>query len=58
MSMIYAQKSKYRITLEIDVFEDFNPHNVDWGKLLDIQGNEKVSSCYVEDLSTPDNYYS
>jgi|TARA_B100001964_G_scaffold109764_2_gene122743 hypothetical protein len=49
----YSQKSKYRITLELDVNEDFNPHQIQWEKLLDVQGTEKVSS-YVEDLSRPD----
>ena len=46
-------KSRYRITLELDVQEDFNPHNINWDKVLDVQGAEKISS-YVEDLSTPD----
>jgi len=57
MSVSYAQKQKFRITLELDVYDDFNPHNVDWEKLLDIQGNESVGS-YVEDLSAPDKYFS
>ena len=48
-----TSKTKYRITLELDVQEDFVPQNIDWNKVLDIQGNEKVTS-YVEDLSTPD----
>ena len=51
------QKSRYRVTLEIDVLDDFNPHNLDWEKVLDIQGNEKVS-VYVEDLSVPDHFFS
>ena len=46
-------KSRYRITLELDVQEDFKPHNIKSDKVLDVQGTEKVSS-YVEDLSTPD----
>lgn len=54
MSFTYLpQKAKYRITLEIDVMEDFSPHQIDWEKVLDLQGSEKVES-YVEDLSTPD----
>ena len=54
MPVTYPQsKSRYRITLELDVQEDFNPHNIKWEKVLDVHGNEKVSS-YVEDLSTPD----
>jgi hypothetical protein len=52
-STAYSQRQKYRITLELDVMEDFSPHNIDWDKVLDIQGGEQVSS-YVEDLSTPD----
>ena len=55
MSLAYAQKSKFRVTLELDVFEDFNPHNVDWEKVLDVQGNESITA-YVEDLSTPDRW--
>ena len=58
MSATYLpQKIKYRITLELDVMEDFNPHNIDFEKLLDIQGGESVES-YVEDLSVPDYYFS
>ena len=46
-------KSRYRITLELNVQEDFVPQNIDSNKVLDIQGNEKISA-YIEDLSTPD----
>ena len=54
MPAIYSRsKTKYRITHELDVQEDFVPHNIDWNKVLDIQGSEKVAA-YVEDLSTPD----
>ena len=54
MPVTYSRsKTKYRITLELDVQEDFVPQNIDWNKVLDIQGSEKVTS-YVEDLSTPD----
>jgi len=55
MSLAYAQKSKFRVTLELDVFEDFDPSQIDWEKLLDVQGNESVTA-YVEDLSTPDRW--
>ena len=54
MSATYLpQKAKYRITIELDVMDDFQPQNIDWEKVLDIQGNENVQA-YVEDLSTPD----
>ena len=55
-SFQYAQKTKYRITLELDVLNDFQPHNIDWEKVLDVQGAESVTA-YVEDLSTPDTWY-
>jgi hypothetical protein len=48
--MVYAQKQKYRITLELDVLEDFNPRDIDWEKLFDLGGDESVKA-YVEDLS-------
>ena len=54
-SFSYAQKTKYRITLELDVLDDFQPHNIDWEKVLDVQGTENVTA-YVEDLSSPDQW--
>ena len=53
VSYNFGQKAKYRIKLELDVMDDFNPHQIDWEKVLDVQGSEKISA-YVEDLSTPD----
>lgn len=49
-SYLLTQKNKYRITLELDVMEDFNPHQINWKKLFELEGNESVKS-YVEDLS-------
>ncbi len=45
-------KTKYRITLELEVFDDFNPHAIDWAKVLDIGADEALES-YTEDLSNP-----
>ncbi len=45
-------KTKYRITLELDVDSDFNPRQIDWRKVLDLQDNESVE-CVTEDLSNP-----
>lgn len=50
MVYAHAQKQKYRITLELDVFEDFNPRDIDWEKLFDLGGGEKVDA-YIEDLN-------
>jgi hypothetical protein len=54
MPAIYhsAQKSKYRITLEIEALDDFNPRDIDWEKLFELQGNERCEA-YIEDLSNP-----
>ena len=48
-----AQKQRYRITLDIEVLEDFNPHNIDWETLFEMEGNEQVIDSYVENLSNP-----
>ena len=57
MPAIYhqAQKSKYRITLEIDALGDFNPQQINWEELFDLQGDETVES-YIEDLSNPGHW--
>tara|TARA_R100001015_G_C4499145_1_gene74248 strand:+ start:273 stop:446 length:174 start_codon:yes stop_codon:yes gene_type:complete len=54
MTVLYSQatKSKYRITLEVDALSDFNPHQIDWRKVLDMQDNETVESI-IEDMSNP-----
>lgn len=54
-SYLVGQKQKYRITLEVNVLEDFDPHQIDWEKNLDLQSNEKVS-VYIENLSCPDRW--
>ena len=52
VSYYNATLNKYRITLELDVLDDFNPHQIDWRKVLDLQDNESVQSV-TEDLSNP-----
>ena len=44
--------TKYRITLELDVVDDFNPYQIDWRKVLQLEGDESVESV-TEDLSNP-----
>ena len=57
MSVSYsvAQKGKYRITLELDVMEYFNPHQIRWEDLFELEGNESVNA-YVEDLQVPEQW--
>ena len=48
-----AQKQRYRITLDIEVMEDFDPRQIHWEDLFELEGSERVIDSYVEDLSTP-----
>ncbi len=54
MSVSYIQgtKSKYRITLELETLSDFNPHDIAWDKVFDLEDNESCQSV-IEDLSNP-----
>ena len=47
------QKQRYRITLDVEVMEDFDPHLIVWQNLFELEGNEKVIDSYVEDMSNP-----
>ena len=44
-----AQKQRYRITLDLEVLGDFDPHQIDWENLFELEGNEQVIDSYVED---------
>ena len=57
VSNIYGQKTKYRITLELDVLDDFNPREIDWKNVLQIEENEDCK-CYIEDIDSPLDYYN
>ena len=54
MSVLYSQapKSKYRITLELETLDDFNPYDIAWDKVFQLQDNERCKSI-IEDLSNP-----
>ena len=41
---MYAQVSrqKFRVTLDFDVYVDFDPYNINWKKLFEIEGNENL----------------
>jgi hypothetical protein len=45
-------QTRYRITLDIVVDDEFNPHQIDWHKVLQLEGDESVESV-TEDLSNP-----
>ena len=49
---MYAQLSrqKFRVTLDFDVFDDFDPHNVNWNKVFEIEGDEQLSVTIEKDI--------
>ena len=50
-------QTRYRITLDIRVEDDFNPQQIDWRRVLDLHPNESVQS-YTEDLrDSVSDYY-
>ena len=51
MSVAYSQarKQKVRITLELNVFEDFNARDIDFEKLFKLEPSESVD-VYVEEF--------
>jgi hypothetical protein len=57
MSVVYqqAQKQRYRITLDLQVLGDFDPHQLDWEKLFKLEPAEKCEA-YVEDLNAPERW--
>ena len=52
--MVYAyalgQKKKVRVTLELNVFSDFDAKQIDFEKLFELEPAESVE-VYVEDFS-------
>ena len=54
MTVLYNQavKNKTRITLEVETLNDFNQHQIDWRKVLQLDDNESVES-YTEELDIP-----
>lgn len=51
MSRSASSKNKYRITIEIETQDDFNPHQIEWRKLFKLSPKEKVKA-YVEDFNS------
>ena len=50
MNTSHAQKQQIRVTLDFEVFEDFDVHMIDFHKVFDIQGGENLTVT-VEDVS-------
>jgi hypothetical protein len=50
VAFLQAQKRKVRVTLEFDVFQDFDARQIDYEKLFKLEPAENVE-VYVEDFS-------
>ena len=50
ISYLQGQKKRVRVTLEFDVFEDFDAKQIDYEKLFKLEPAENVES-YVEDFN-------
>ena len=50
VSYLQGQKHRVRVTLEFDVFNDFNARDINYEKLFNLEGDENVE-VYVEDLN-------
>ena len=50
MSVLYTQtrKKHVRVTLTLDVLNDFEARNIDWRKVLQLEPDEEIES-YIED---------
>ena len=48
-------RSKCRITLELDVHDDFNPRQINWAKVFELQEDESVE-CYIEEDKYADSW--
>ena len=54
MTVSYYNRTaqRYRITLDITTLDDYNPRDINWRKVLQLEDNESVES-YIEDMSNP-----
>ena len=52
VSIYNRTQSRYRITLDLSVEDDFNTRDINWDKVFDLGGNESVES-YIEELDLP-----
>ena len=59
MTVLYtqAQQKQVRVTLTLSVQDDFNPRQIDWRKVLQINEDEDLD-CYIEDIDLPFDYYN
>ena len=44
-----VQKTRYRIVLDLEAYDDLDPHQIDWHDLLKLEGDENVFVTIKED---------
>ena len=49
-TFLRSQKQRVRVTLEFDVYEDFDARNIDFAKMFNLEGDENVQA-YIEDIN-------
>jgi len=42
MNTTYSHRKSISITLDLEVYDDFNYHEIDFNSLLELEGNETV----------------
>ena len=55
VSYYNSQRQRIRITLDLDVLDDFNPRDINWDKVFELGGNEYVEA-YIEELDVPESW--
>ena len=48
MNTYYPQRRRVSVTLELEVYDDFDPLNIDWHDLLELGAGETVESSILE----------
>ena len=49
MQGLTVNKSRFRIVLEVEAFNDLNPYKIDWEKAMRLDGGESVRVINVEE---------
>ena len=55
MNTSHAEKQQIRVTLDFDVYADFDVHQIDFHKVFDIQGGENLT-CLLYTSPSPRDY--
>ena len=48
MKTSYSQKKSISITLDLQVYDDFNYNEIDFNSLLELEGNETVEVSIID----------